>query len=109
MKMNLLDRLDLAIKELQSIRDELDDQQLGDNRSDRWTDDIDTVIRDGRTHSLDNLYRAVKKVRKAAGRSWTVKSKATIRNTLGIHDPQSKHFIGPARYERVRRGVWKAI
>jgi hypothetical protein len=108
MKLNLLDRLDAAIKELQSIRDELDDQQL-DHRSDRWVDDIDTVIRDGRTHPLSQLCREVKKVRKAAGRSWTAESKATIRNTLGNYDPQSKHFVGPARYERVSRGMWKAI
>jgi hypothetical protein len=108
-QVSLLDRLDNAIKELEAIRDGLDDDLPQPHKPNRWVDDLQVVMRNGGTFSLNAIYRAMKVRRTAFGRSWANNGwpESTVRNTLQHYCPQAKNFKGEALFEHVGRGRYR--
>jgi hypothetical protein len=74
----------------------------------RWADDLVVVYeRLGGQASHSAVYREVRKLRLAAGRSWPPNAHEAIRQTLQAHNADSPQYRGGADlFSMVRPGLW---
>lgn len=96
---------------LVELRDASQSARAATTRSDdkRWRDDIETVLRKygGQApHRL--LYRKVKELRQATGRTWPRSAHSRIRQTLQSYNAESRQYRGGTDLFRVvRQGLWR--
>jgi hypothetical protein len=76
---------------------------------DRWVDDLVTTYKQfGGQASHVLVYRNMKELRRAAGRSWPPKAREAIRQTLQAHNAESLQYRGGLDLFRIiRPGLWR--
>ena len=94
-----------ALAQLRPVVDACKARQVDE----RWADDIKAAYQQlgGRAwHSA--VYRAVKDIRTAAGRSWPPNARSTIRQTLQAHNAESPQYRGgDDLFRMVRPSLWR--
>lgn len=75
----------------------------------RWADDVTMAYRQlGGQAWHPAVYRTVKDIRTAAGRSWPPNARSTIRQTLQAYNAESPQYRrGDDLFRMVRPGLWR--